>query len=135
MYYENSTKHMLLKKISSFLLYVTFILVPTAVSAQWSTTGNGADGYSNAASGGLPNQTIYNIISNTLSWLLAVFGFIAIVGFVISGIQYLTAAGNDSQIETAKTNMKYSIVGVIVGLMGFVLVRAIDSWLSGGNAF
>ena len=90
-------------------------------------------GYKNSLSSGLPGagSSIYAVISVTLSWLLGIFGFIAIIGFVISGIQYLTAAGDDSQIETAKTNMKYSVVGVIVALSGFLIVQAVDRWLSG----
>jgi len=122
------------KKITA-ASFLGLLSMPLSVLAQWSTTGSGSSGFDNADSAGLPSESIYNIISNTLSWLLAVLGFIAIMGFVISGIQYLIAAGDEGMIERAKTNMKYSIVGVIVALMGFVFVQAIDSWLSAGSAF
>lgn len=125
----------MIKKIKRFgLALVAFAGMPTTVFGQWVGNG-GVGGFANAGSTGLPVATIYNIISNTLSWLLAVLGFIAITGFVISGIQYLTAAGDEGQIDTAKTNMKYSIIGVIVGLMGFVAVSAIDSWLAASASF
>ncbi|OGI31086.1 MAG: hypothetical protein A3G09_00055 [Candidatus Moranbacteria bacterium RIFCSPLOWO2_12_FULL_48_12] len=64
-------------------------------------------------------------------WLLAVFGMIAIIAFVISGIQYLISAGNEAMIETAKRNMMYSMLGVLVGLSGWVIIRAIDAALNG----
>ncbi len=84
---------------------------------------------------GLPDAPIYDIIAGAMDWLLAILGFIAIIGFVISGILYLTAAGNTKQIETAKTAMWYSILGVIVALVGYVIILAVDSWLSAGTEF
>ena len=104
------------------------LLMPTMVSAtSWSA------GKSNAQGVGLPGGSIYQIISATLAWLLGIFGFIAIIGFVIAGIFYLTAAGDEGQAEKGKEGMKYSIIGVIVALMGWVIVQAVDRWLSGTN--
>lgn len=84
---------------------------------------------------GLPDSPIYDIIAGAMDWLLAILGFIAIIGFVISGILYLTAAGNDGQIKFAKEAMKWSIVGVIVALMGYVIILAVDAWLSAETTF
>lgn len=84
---------------------------------------------------GLPDAPIYEIIGGTMDWLLAILGFLAIIGFVISGILYLTAAGNDGQIKTAKTAMWYSILGVMVALVGYVIVLAVDAWLDAGSQF
>ncbi len=111
------------------------------------TTGNPTGGTVDTSTGwigglaavkggsGLPNASVGTIISNLLTWILAIFGFIAIIGFVISGILYLTAAGNDKQITTAKTAMTWSIVGVIVALVGYVIVKAVNIWLGGGTQF
>lgn len=79
---------------------------------------------------GLSEQPVATIIKTLANWLLAIFGFIAILGFVISGIQYLLAAGDESQAETAKRNMKYAIIGIIVALSGFVIVQFIDALLN-----
>ncbi len=89
----------------------------------------------NARSQGLPGGSIIGIISSTLSWLLAILGFIAIAGFVISGLLYLTAAGDEGQAEKAKNAMKYSIIGVIVALMGYVVILAVDTWLDSSAFF
>ncbi|MGB3072729.1 MAG: pilin [Candidatus Moraniibacteriota bacterium] len=104
------------------------LLAPATALAL--TNGSWADrGTTNYQSSGLPTGTIYQIISSTLSWLLAILGFIAVIGFVISGILYLTAAGNETQIEKAKSAMTYSIIGVIVALMGYVIIQAVNAWL------
>ena len=70
-----------------------------------------------------------------MNWLMVVFGSIAIIAFVVSGIQYLTAAGDEKGLETAKRNMTYSIIGVIVALSAFVIIKAIDAALRMGTNF
>lgn len=80
---------------------------------------------------GLPSGRIYDIIYNFLFWILALFGAFGLIGFVISGIMYLTSTGDDTQIEKAKKAMKWSLVGVIVGLAGLVIMLAVDELLSG----
>ena len=78
---------------------------------------------------GLSETSVASIIINLMKWMLYLFGFLAIIAFVISGIQYLSAAGNMNMIETAKRNMNYSIIGVIVALSGLVILIAVDSLL------
>lgn len=92
-------------------------------------------GMTNAKGAGLPDSTLYNIISSTLQWLLAILGFIAIIAFVIAGLLYLTAAGDEGQAERAKDAMKYSIIGVLVALVGYVAIQAINGILSASTAF
>ena len=106
---------------------VALAAAPTVAGAQWSL------GQGNASASGLPSDSLYLIISRTMNWLLAILGFIGIIGFVISGILYLTAAGDESQAEKAKNAMTYSIIGIIVALMGWVIIKAISSWLSPGS--
>jgi hypothetical protein len=106
---------------------VALAAAPAVAGAQWSA------GKGNAEGSGLPSDSIFNIIMRTMNWLLAILGFIGIIGFVISGILYLTAAGDESQAEKAKNAMTYSIIGIIVALMGWVIIRAISSWLSAGS--
>lgn len=84
---------------------------------------------------GLPSASIYSIVENFLYWLLGIFGIVGIIGFIISGILYLTAAGNETQAEKAKKAMTYSIIGIIVGLSGLVVIFAIDWALSGYSFF
>lgn len=119
-------KH-IMKQVFVFVAWVA-LAVPSQVSAQWST------GYSYAKGAGTPTGTITNIVGQTMNWLLAILGIFGIIGFVISGILYLTAAGNDDQISTAKNAMKYSIIGIIVALLGFVIIQAVNTLLSGNSS-
>jgi small-conductance mechanosensitive channel len=100
---------------------------PAIAGAQW------GEGRGNARSSELPSDSIYSIIMRTMNWLLAILGFIGIIGFVIAGILYLTAAGNEEQIEKAKSAMMYSILGIVVALIGFVIIKAVEGWLTAGS--
>ena len=106
---------------------VAVLVAPVAALAQWTTAAP-----TGAAT--IPTGSIYNIIGNIMRWLLGILGFIAIIGFVISGIMYLTAAGDEGQQKKAKAQMMWSITGVIVALIGWVVVLAVQNLLGGSGA-
>jgi len=82
---------------------------------------------------GLSESDIGTIIGNILSWALGIFGVLALIAFVVSGIQYLVSGGNEDIMKTAKRNMTYSIIGVLVALSGFVIIQAIDAALKASS--
>ena len=75
---------------------------------------------------GLSDKSFYDILVNFMYWILGVLGILAILAFIISGIQYLVSAGDEKIIETAKRNIKWSIVGLAVALASLSIVKAID---------
>ena len=86
---------------------------------------------------GLPDPSggIKEIVGNFLNWLLGIIGLIALIAFVISGIQYFMATGNETTTQTAKRNMNYSIIGIIVALSGLVIIQAVDYALRAWTLF
>jgi hypothetical protein len=80
---------------------------------------------------GLPNNTVAGVLKNLLSWLLGIVGILALMGFLISGIQYLLAYSNEELAETAKRNMTYSVMGITIALAGFIIIQAINLALQG----
>ena len=82
----------------------------------------------------LPEGSITGIITNTMQWILALIGVIAVIAFVIAGILYLTAAGDEDRMQQAKRAMIYAIVGVVVALIGLVILKAIYAMLSGSKS-
>jgi len=83
---------------------------------------------------GLPSGSLTSVISNFTNWLLGIFGFVAIISFLISGLMYFLAAGDDKVEEKAKKQMMWSITGVVIGLVGLVVIYAVDRLLKGGGA-
>ena len=142
-------------KIAS-LLILSLILIPSVTMAAGfgfsigggsggsgfslsvgSGSGSGGGGWNvgNYVGFGLPAGSITGILLNILLWILRIFGIIGIVGFVISGILYLTAAGDEDRMAYAKRAMYYSIIGVIVGLVGVVILQAVDLALNSSSNF
>ena len=102
-----------------------------------STTAPVSDGVyiPTAQETGLSDLSVKDILANVLSWMLEIVGVVALIAFVISGIQYILASGNEKEAETAKNNMKYAIMGMVVVLGSFVIIQAIDYALRGGRGF
>lgn len=102
-----------------------FALAPALAMAQYSPPGGT----------GLPASNLYEIISNIMYWLLMVVGIVGVIGFAIAGLLYLTAAGDETRIGTAKNAMMYSIIGVIVALAGLVALQFAKGLLGAQSQF
>lgn len=137
--YTNMLMHMFRTSLFALLL-VSFFQLTSALSAQAACDAATQDPIAGicvpkSSSTGLSDKPVLEIAMSLMNWLLAIFGFIAIMAFFISGIQYMTAAGDEGQADTAKRNMKYSIIGVIVALSGFVIIKAITGALNASTTF
>ncbi len=113
-----------MKRILKMLTLLLFFLVITNFAfaqggVQWPT------------STGLPTGSIARIVSNFTNWLLIVFGFIAIISFIVSGIMYFMSTGNTDMQEKAKKAFIYSIIGVIIALSGLIIIYSVDYFLRG----
>ena len=104
-------------------------LAPAVASAQW----NPVNGMLNT---NLADRTIGSLLTVILNYTLALVGILGVIGFVISGIMYLTSAGDEDQVDRAKKVMLYSIIGVVVALIGYVVVAALSQvFVRGESAF
>jgi hypothetical protein len=74
--------------------------------------------------------SLTQIALNVLNFLLSVVGVIGIIMLVASGITYLTSAGNEGQIETAKKMTTWAIVGIAIALGALVIVKQLASFFS-----
>ncbi len=115
-----------MKKILVFLFVLSLVLGLSNVNLAQAL---GSDYF--IPTTGLPDAPggIRDILANLLDWLLGIIGIIAVIAFAISGIQYLISAGDEEKMGAAKRNALYSIIGIIVALSGFVVVKAIDAAL------
>lgn len=125
-----------MRKLAITLIILTFIFsVPLVLAVECEPGFSPHAGVCFPDNTGLSEKPLDQIIKNLMQWMLGIFGFIAIIAFVVSGIQYLTSAGDEKSLETAKRNVKWSIVGVIVALSGFLIIQAIDAMLNVKDKF
>lgn len=69
--------------------------------------------------------TLTQIARNILNFLLSIIGVLALIMLVISGIMYLTSAGNETRMKTAKSIFVASLIGIAVAMGSLVLVTAV----------
>jgi len=72
---------------------------------------------------------LVEVAFNILEFLLRIFGIVAIIGLVISGIIYLTSGGSEDRIAVAKKSFLYSMVGIIVALGSIIFIKQIYNFL------
>lgn len=119
-----------IKKIKKIAVpFVAFIFVVFSyrfVQAGW------IEGLAEVGSYGLPNSpSVEWVISGLLLWLLRIFTLLAVISFVITGIMYFGAGSNQEMAEKAKSGLTLSIIGVAIGIAGYVIISFIDSVLLG----
>lgn len=87
------------------------------------------DGVATAAecpgAGALP---LGGILQNVLNFLLSMVGILAIIMLVIGGLMYFAAAGDEKRADTAKSIVKFSIIGIAVSLAALVIVTQIANF-------
>jgi hypothetical protein len=64
--------------------------------------------------------TVREIVTNTVNFLLSIFGILSIIGLI-----YLVSFGNPQMKENAKRGVTYSIAGVAIAGASVVLVKQI----------
>ena len=101
-----------------FFLFLLFFVAGVAA-------GSSAPFFVSAA-GVIDNApTLATALLRTLTFLLEIFGILAILALVISGILYFTAGGNTARLELAKKSFLFVVIGIVIGLGALVLVRAV----------
>lgn len=113
--------------VALFISVGVITITPSCnVSADWLV------GYDMARdSSHLPENYVGNVILTLLLWLLAIFTFLCVISFIIAGIMFLAAGSDPKLTENAKSAVKYSIIGIVVGLSGYVIINFISTTLSG----
>lgn len=84
----------------------------------------------------LPNKSgsadpLVEVLISLMQLLISLVGILAVLAFVISGIFYLTSAGDEDRMERGKRGMIYAVVGLVISVASFIILTAIYNWLVG----
>ena len=69
------------------------------------------------------------IIENTLLWVLGIAGSIALFMLIVGGIMYITSAGDEQKVATAKKIFNFTVIGLIVVLLSYSIIKALSDIL------
>jgi len=65
------------------------------------------------------------ILLRVLRWILTLLGAIAMIGFMVSGINFILAGGDSGRADNARKGLMYSIIGVVVAGVSLIIVKEI----------
>ena len=74
------------------------------------------------------------IAANVINIILGFLGIIAVVLILIGGFMWMTAAGNDDKVATAKKIMTAGIIGLVIVLAAFGIAKFVIQALIGATA-
>ena len=107
--------------VSVMMAMLTFPLVSSAIGFTV-PTAPGTDP--------VPGQTtITGIILYVIQILLAVAALVAVIFLIAGGFKYITAGGNEETAESGKKTITNAIIGIVVIILAFVIIRVIANAL------
>ena len=110
--------------VIGMVMMLVLAIAPVAVSAQLNIPG--------AGNTGLPEDAnITEFILRIINILLGVVGLIAVLFLIIGGFRYITAGGNEETAESGKKTIINAIIGIIIVILSFVIVRVISNAVKG----
>jgi hypothetical protein len=78
---------------------------------------------------GVPNN-LNSALINITNWILGFVALIAVLIIIWGGVQYLTAAGNEDTVATAKKTITWGIMGLVIcGLAYAIVYVVVQYWL------
>jgi len=120
--------------LAPFLVLGLFILVGTAGAVGVdSPLFESVGGIFGAGAGPAGQRTLGTLITQIVSILLVVAASIAVIFLMVGGYRYVVARGNEEGIEEAKKTISGSIIGLIVIILSFAIIRIIASALLQGT--
>ncbi len=124
----------LTKIFASIAICAILVLCVAPVLAAPARSNPGDSGPQNALEN-LRNEANYTttdlitFIGRIIKWVLGIIGVVMIALFVYGGVTYATSAGSEEKIENGKKIMVYTIIGVIIIALAYVLTDFIISAL------
>ena len=79
------------------------------------------------------SRTATGFLLSFIEIALAIAGIVAVLFLIVGGFRYITASGNEEQAEAAKKTITHVILGVVIIILSFVIIRVIANALIFGR--
>lgn len=114
--------------IKRLFIFITsfFIFAKPVGAAEWSGVCVGKSG--TAAEDVATLQGIQCLVANILINFLTIIGMAGFVMLIYGSLMWLLSGGSSSNIEKAKKTFTFAIVGLIVALSSFIIVRLVSQF-------
>ena len=68
-----------------------------------------------------------NTLKNATNTVLFIAGALAVIMIIYGSIRFMTAHGNEKQVESARLIVTYSVIGLIIAILAYALVNFVLS--------
>jgi hypothetical protein len=96
-------------------------VLPVAGAAILNPTDN-PEAVSGATGG---ETTLRGLILTIVNYFLGFLGLLAVIMVIYGGVTYVSSAGNEEAVGKAKKIIMYALIGIVIILLSFVLVRMV----------
>ncbi len=76
-------------------------------------------------------NSVQTVVGGITNWILGITAGITILFLIIGGIYYITAAGDDKQMEEGRKIINYAVIGLIFILIAYSLVKTLSEIIFG----
>ncbi len=104
-----------MKKLTLAILGMAILALPIAASAITVDP-------TLSATLGLGSSDLKSTVINIIQWFLGFLGLIAVVMILFGGFTWMTAAGNEDKVATAKKIISAAVIGLIIVLLAWAIV-------------
>ena len=80
-----------------------------------------------------PGGSFRDLLLTFLNFFLGFLGLVAVIMIIYGGVLYVTAAGNQENIDKGKKIIMYAVVGIVIILLAFALVNTLLTGLGAGG--
>jgi magnesium-transporting ATPase (P-type) len=113
-------KQYIISGVLAFVALFGLAAVPTASVLAVNPADKVGDGVTAAGGSG---QQLEPQIQQVINVLLFIIGVISVIMIILGGIRYVLSNGDSAQITSAKNTVLYSVIGLVVALLGYAIVN------------
>lgn len=105
-------------------LVATLSIAPNVAAMTIDPCAGTAVGSSELCNDTTTAEGAIEIIANILFFII---GAVAVIMIIYAGVRYTTSGGNPEAVKSAKNTLLYSVIGLVVAIFAYAIVR----WIVG----
>ncbi|MCA9340944.1 hypothetical protein KC952_00245 [Candidatus Saccharibacteria bacterium] len=125
-------------KISLANVTISLLSVCVFLTNRTDAFNGGIESGANAARGTNQQAELFGdagIFSTITDVLLFILGAVSVIMIIIGGLRYVISGGNSANVTAAKNTILYAIVGVVIALLSYAIIKfVLGSFSVNGSA-
>ena len=117
-----------MKKLSPYLSRTLFLLIVVCMFIlPLLSLAQGAGGRNPAAfANPLGNiNTVQDLLARVIRWILAISAVITLAALVVGGLKFILALGDENKLKEAKSILFWSIAGLVLIVLAYLIVQMV----------